>query len=297
MPNLPINEILLGNAIDRLKELPDESVNCCVTSPPYWGLRDYGVDGQIGLERTYQEYVEKIIAVFREVHRVLQADGTLWLNLGDCYYSGDSGGYRTDDHRWENSPKQRSNRGNATGVRPNRLPQESLKAKDMVGIPFRVVLGLQDDGWWLRRDIIWAKKNCMPEGVQDRPTTAHEYMFCLGKTFLMAKSYEYYYDAEAIKEPDRTGEGRNKRSVWFIGPEPLKEGHFAAYPQALVQPCVEAGCPSGGIVLDPFMGSGTTALVALKMGRRFIGIELNPEYVKIAEQRIWQEKNQAKLIS
>lgn len=321
-----MNEILVGDALARLKDLPSESVDCCITSPPYWGLRDYGVEGQIGLERTYPEYVAKLTAVFGEVRRILKPEGTLWLNLGDCYYSGDSGGYRTEDHRWENSPKQRSNRGNATGVRPNRMPQEDLKAKDMVGIPWRVAFALQDDGWWLRRDIIWAKRSCMPESVTDRPSTAHEYMFCLGKTFILAKSYEYYYDAEAIREPDagqdhkrnktseldrtqpgasphkgirkaagRAGEGRNKRSVWFLGPEPTKEAHFATYPQKLVEPCVLAGCPPGGVVLDPFIGSGTTGLVALKLGRSFIGIELNPAYAKIAEGRVWQEKHQARL--
>ena len=311
-----MNEILVGDALTRLRELPSDSVHCCVTSPPYWGLRDYGMAGQIGLEKSYPEYVAKLVEVFREVRCVLRPDGTLWLNMGDSYASA-----------W---PCQRRNQMGAGSLpngkreaRPPRLP-DGLKDKDLIGIPWRVAFALQGDGWWLRSDIIWAKPNPMPESVTDRCTKAHEYVF------LLAKSERYYYDAKAIAERslyagdikrqgekslsrgqanganiERSGNARhetvtvtdtrNKRTVWTIPTSPFPDAHFAVFPEALVEPCILAGCPPGGVVFDPFMGSGTVAIVALKAGRQFIGIELNPEYAKIAEARIWQEKNQGRL--
>jgi DNA modification methylase len=335
-----MNEILVGDAVTRLKELPDESVNCCVTSPPYWGLRDYGVAGQLGLEATPQGYVSQMVEVFGQVRRVLRDDGTLWLNLGDSYASAVKGSGGPDSSSTLAGTPAGGN-GQRFQSRTFDLSAIGLKQKDMVGIPWRVAFALQADGWYLRSDIIWAKPNPMPEGVTDRPTRSHEYIF------LMSKSETYYYDANAIKEksdyatpqgakltggayappgqgphanarPDKQrghsrrhdgfndrwdlmskeeqgANGRNKRSVWWIAPEPFPEAHFATFPQALVEPCILAGCPAGGVVLDPFMGSGTVALVALKAGRQYVGIELNPEYAKIAEARVWQEKNQARL--
>lgn len=327
---LPVNEILIGDAMERLKELPDESVNCCVTSPPYWGLRDYGVDGQIGLEDTPEIYVSRLVGVLHEVRRVLRSDGTLWLNLGDSYAGGGMGGGGK-----ESSTLVRTHHDERPGCRGDwKRNTPTCKPKDLIGIPWRVAFALQADGWWLRSDIIWAKPNPMPESVTDRPTKSHEYVF------LLSKSERYYYDAKAIQEKalyggltvgayappgqephsnartsvERGGfngktntlEGReafrsikdyrNKRTVWTIPTQPYADAHFAIFPEALIEPCILAGCPQGGVVLDPFMGAGTTALVALKAGRQFIGIELNPEYAKIAEGRVWQEKNQARLV-
>jgi len=299
--------IILGDCLAELRKLPDESVHCCVTSPPYWGLRDYGVPGQLGLEKTPEEYVANMVEVFREVRRVLRKDGVLFLNLGDSYH-----GLRT----------------------------KGLKPKDLVGIPWRVAFALQADGWYLRQDIIWAKPNPMPESVRDRCTKSHEYVF------LLSKSERYYFDSEAIQEPagddlrrpyapgqvddrgnghDRGGgdlrksgnkerkpasargvpvdtdgksagavagsvpwEGntRNKRSVWTVTTKPFKEAHFATFPPEIPEICIKAGCPKGGVVLDPFFGAGTTGLVAMKLGREFIGIELNPEYCRMAERRV-----------
>jgi DNA modification methylase len=333
-----------GDALEILRQLPDATVNCCVTSPPYWGLRDYGtatwdggdaecdhlqprkggdgpaspingggsdrdtsvglqqfhgtcrkcgarrIDSQIGLELTPEAYVDRLVDVFREVKRVLRDDGTLWLNLGDSFAGGGN------------------NRGG------------NLKPKDLCGIPWRTAFALQESGWWLRSDIIWAKPNPMPESVTDRPTKAHEYMF------LLAKSERYYYDADAISEPttdeayrtrgqirpptsiyaaqcpdgpQRTGLNlvnqvggrltRNKRDVWTVTSDPFPEAHFATFPPALILPCVLAGCPAGGTVLDPFSGAGTTALVAKEQGRRAIGIELNPDYVSMIARRLRQD--------
>ena len=267
-------EIKQGDAIEVLKTIPDQSINTCVTSPPYWGLRDYGIDGQVGIEETPEEYVAKMVEVFREVKRVLRNDGTLWLNLGDSYAGNCS---------------QASNNGRAGFGNPReRLVNrkgKGLKPKDLVGIPWRVALALQADGWYLRSDIIWHKPNPIPESVKDRPTKAHEYIF------LLSKSPRYYYDYEAIKEPVTSRQlrpTRNRRSVWTVPTRPFPEAHFATFPPELIEPCVLAGCPIGGVVLDPFVGSGTTLLVATRHHRRSIGIELNPEYIKIAERRLKQ---------
>jgi DNA modification methylase len=312
--------------------MPAESVNMSVTSPPYWGLRDYGTEGQLGLERTPEEYVTKMVEVFREVRRVLRPDGTLWLNIGDSYAGG--GGY---------SPNSPSNlAGSLSSVAAvSRVAGATknapfCKPKDLVGIPWMLAFALRADGWYLRQDIIWAKPNPMPESVRDRCTKAHEYLF------LLSKSERYWYDADAIREPaawerwgDQTvvkeqqgtakwignetrdalrlkrsgnkerkpateqgaprdgvdgsvpweGDSRNKRSVWNIATAPYAEAHFATFPPALVEPCILAGCPEGGTVLDPFIGSGTTALVARRLGRKAIGIDLNAEYLDMAVRR------------
>jgi len=275
-----------------MRSLPDQSVNCCVTSPPYFGLRDYGVDGQIGLEETPEQFIQKLVEVFREVRRVLRDDGVLWLNLGDSYGKG----------------------------------------KQLLGIPWKVALALQADGWYLRQDIIWSKPNPMPESVRDRCTKSHEYIF------LLSKSQRYYYDHDAIREP-HTGEaakavaigykevgqrgvnssvrrgltdgqatqfskkghsgyfgadgkcllnplGKNKRSVWSVPTQSVKGAHFATFPPALIEPCILAGCPVDGVVLDPFGGSGATAGVAIKNGRRAILCELNPDYAEMVAERV-----------
>lgn len=303
--------LLTGDAIERLRELPDGIVQACITSPPYFGLRDYGVDGQIGLEETPQEYVERLVAAFREVRRVLRGDGTLWLNLGDSYASqGGAHGGRNDNQRGVGARRVHAAGG---GDQAARTPPDGLKPKDLVGIPWRVAFALQADGWYLRSDIIWAKPNPMPESVRDRPTRSHEYVF------LLSKNERYYYDHEAIKEPavsdhpsgngfkrpqslsrrnaDGTPRGkdeqwtdvggkRNRRSVWHIPVRPFKGAHFAVFPEALVEPMVLAGSRPGDLVLDPFAGSGTTGVVAKRHGRRFLGIELNPEYVQLAERRL-----------
>lgn len=377
----PTARIIVADVMDGLRQLPDESVHCVVTSPPYWGLRDYGVPGQIGLEPTPDEYVARIVEVFREVRRVLRHDGTLWLNLGDCYASQPSWG--------------RGGGGTLEGRKQDAVPGplrhvHGLKPKDLVGIPWRVAFALQADGWWLRSDIIWSKPNAMPESVTDRPARAHEYVF------LLAKSERYYYDAEAIREPlastpdeylragrsvrenhafgsvagrplgaksfSTVPSGRNKRSVWTIATEPFPEAHFATFPQKLVEPMILAGSPeracpkcgapwrrrvavrsystpahqrhgrpshmgrppqqsgwfwrpaersdfgfepgcscSGndgsarGVVLDPLVGSGTTLVVAARLGRDSLGIELNPEYADIARRRVERELAQLRI--
>lgn len=280
-------EIYVGDAREVLAELPNESVDCCVTSPPYFGLRDYGAEGQLGLEATPAAYVEAMTAVFAEVRRVLTPAGTLWLNIGDSYSHGGNGA--RDPERW---PKQ--SRNDHRVEHPNKA---AGKPKDMLGIPWKVAFALQADGWYLRSDIIWAKPNPMPESVTDRPTKAHEYVF------LLSKSPRYFYDAAAIAEPAASGFNerwdaseangtapttRNARTVWSIPTEPYAKAHFATFPTALARRCILAGCPEGGTVLDCFLGSGTTALVARKHGRRCLGIELNPAYAAMAAGRCSQ---------
>ena len=353
--------IFHGNALDVLPALESESVNCCVTSPPYWGLRDYGtaewdggdaacdhvndtahqkqgatsqrngrsnvdaqkndnfrntcgkcgavrVDAQLGLEPTPQEYVANVVAVFREVRRVLRDDGTLWLNLGDSYAS-------TSTYNTPRTSGGEYGRVEAP-VQPNAGIPLGLKPKDLIGIPWRVAFALQADGWYLRSDIIWHKPNPMPESVTDRPTKAHEYLF------LLTKSPRYFYDHEAIKEgsagqggsaasfkrdtkeaevpgqsckqhrtdrEDREDDGkRNRRSVWTVATKPYPGAHFAVFPPKLIEPCILAGCPKGGTVLDPFYGSGTTGQVAQANGCKAIGIELNAEYIDLAVKRTEQ---------
>lgn len=305
-------QIINEDVLDGLAMLEDESVNCVVTSPPYWGLRDYGVDGQIGLEDTPEAFAGRLASVFRDVRRVLKSDGTLWLNLGDTYAGGGNGA--RDPERW---PKQ--SRNDHRVKHHHRRPAPPIKQKDLVGIPWLVAFALRADGWYLRQDIIWHKPNVMPESVKDRCTKSHEYIF------LMTKSSRYQYNADAIKEPcseesikrskrkhrpnkkrvaqqtqnpsslDR-GNGplkmtkmRNKRSVWRIPNKPFAKAHFATFPEALAEPCIKAGCPEGGIVLDPFGGSGTTAVAAAKLNRNAILIELNPEYAQLAADRIANE--------
>jgi DNA modification methylase len=314
-----------GDVRDVLPTLDAGSVQCVITSPPYWGLRDYGVKGQIGLEPTPEAYVATMVEVFREVRRVLRDDGTCWLNLGDSYAGGTSTG-RND------SGRIRDGGGSGSGMtdgsdRTKIEKRHGIKPKDLVGIPWRVAFALQADGWYLRSDIIWAKGvsfcpdysgSVMPESVTDRPTKSHEYLF------LLTKSPRYYYDVEAVREPHKaasiirmqqplktnrnhtpgstpagnfetysdrpTGwghpQGRNLRSVWTINPQPYREAHFATFPTTLVEPCVKAGSKKGDTVLDPFAGSGTTGLVAGKLGREFVGIELNADYIKLANDRI-----------
>jgi DNA modification methylase len=297
--------ILHGDALTILKTLSDESVNCCVTSPPYWGLRDYGVEGQLGLERTPEEYVAKMVEVFREVKRVLRDDGTLWLNLGDSYCgsNGNRNAACTDDN-WKRGGHIEN------GYKKPQSIIEGLKPKDLVGIPWMVAFALRADGWYLRQDIIWKKPNPMPESVTDRCTKAHEYIF------LMSKSQRYFYDAAAIAEDvvnekwkfdgakriERVaatggaisggtgdvvsgGPTRNKRSVWTVSTAPFPGAHFATFPPKLIEPCILAGCPIGGTVLDCFGGSGTVGMVAENNGRNSILIELNQKYCEMAKKK------------
>lgn len=255
--------LLEGDAILALQKLPSESIQCIVTSPPYWGLRDYGIDGQIGLEESLQQYINKLIAVFAEARRVLKNDGVLWLNIGDGYTSGNRG-YRAPDKK---------NPARAMSVRPD--TPEGLKAKDLLGIPWRLALALQADGWYLRDDIIWNKPNAMPESVKDRPARSHEYIF------MLTKRERYYYDSAAVKE-----NGRNRRTVWSVNTIPFPEAHFATFPPALIVPCILSSSHPDDFVLDPFFGSGTVGVVCQELNRQFVGIELNDEYVEIARNRL-----------
>lgn len=301
--------LFLGDCLEVMRDLPEGAIQYCVTSPPYFGLRDYGHIQQIGTEATMQEYIGRLVSVFDEVHRLLSDDGTLWLNLGDSYAHGkpkkpDQGDISCGDLYFNQEQ--------------SRLRAPCLKPKDLCGIPWRVAFALQEAGWYLRSDIIWAKPNPMPESVTDRPTKSHEYVF------LLAKSEQYFYNADAIKEPrtsntntcgrnshanvdrmprenlkqdgthadfnerwsGRETTERNRRTVWTIPPAQYKDAHFATYPPELIRPMIRAGCPVGGTVLDPFAGSGTTGLVAIQEGRKFIGIELNPLYAEMAQRRI-----------
>jgi DNA modification methylase len=317
--------IYQGNCLDILPTLESGSIQSVVTSPPYFGLRDYGVDGQIGLEDTPEAYVEKMVAVFREVRRILRDDGTVWLNLGDSYNgSGKAGSnpeYQAKHTEFGKPSREKSRFGMPTNVK-------TLKPKDLIGIPWRVAFAFQADGWWLRSDIIWHKPNPMPESVTDRCTKSHEYIF------LLTKSAKYFYDAEAIKEPavygipnspksisSPYGQGftrrakkisatyrqdggrndgnrhpsekyttytgkRNRRSVWTVTTKPFSGAHFAVFPPEIPEICIKAGSKVGDTILDPFSGAGTTGLVAEKLGRNFVGIELNPDYAEMAEKRI-----------
>lgn len=322
-----------GDCLDIMKTLPNESINCGITSPPYWGLRDYGVKDQLGLEETLEEYVEKMVRIFHEFKRVLKYNGTLWLNLGDKHNSGSPGA--RDPERW---PKQSSN-----NHPPKKSVLRNLKTKDLVGIPWRVAFALQADGWYLRQDIIWHKPNPMPESVTDRCTKAHDYIF------LLSKSPKYYFDNEAIKEPcsantnpkiskekiykikqarlrgNNTSAGskysspkthttnglvkqnssfenavclpvktKNKRSVWTVATKAFKGAHFATFPPDLILPCVLAGCPEGGVIMDMFFGAGTTGLVAMEKNRKFLGVELSEKNCKIAIDRFDPIANQTR---
>lgn len=317
MHELNLNSLYLGDAREVLSTFPAQSIDCCVTSPPYYGLRDYGVAGQLGQEKAPETYIANLVSVFQEVWRVLKDNGTLWVNIGDSY-AGGSG-------RWggmKNTSKvQAATAGNLTQIKhtkPWKYPH--IKAKDIIGIPWMLAFALRADGWYLRQDIIWQKGNCQPESIKDRCTKSHEYIF------MFSKKPKYYYDIDAIREPHTTLDdlmrrvrngkaewktakagaggpytmcgtgkdrrknyhplGRNKRTVWTVSLTKTKEQHFATYPEKLIVDCIKAGCPAGGVVLDPFIGSGTTAVVALKEGRQYVGIELNQEYIGIAEKRI-----------
>lgn len=263
------SEIFHGDAREIIGQMHDKLYSCCVTSPPYWGKRDYGYDTQIGAEVELEEYIESLVQVFRAVRRKLRDDGTLWLNIGDSYTSG--------NRTWRAEDKKNPARG--MSYRPP--TPTGLKPKDLVGVPWRIAFALQSDGWYLRSDIIWHKPNCQPESVKDRPTMAHEYIF------LFSKSEKYYYDFESIKEPTTDREKmRNKRTVWHVNTEPFPDAHFATFPEELIKPIILAGSRENDIVLDPFFGSGTVGVVCNKLNRRFHGIELKEEYIKIAEKRI-----------
>jgi DNA modification methylase len=300
--------ILNGDCIAQMKTLEAKTIQTCVTSPPYFGLRDYGHDGQIGLEPTPEDFVAAMVAVFREVRRVLRDDGTLWLNLGDSYArsAGNEESKLASLHTMGVGQKKAHEAG-AMRKGKNR-PPKGLKQKDLIGIPWRVAFALQADGWYLRQDIIWNKPNPMPESVRDRCTKAHEYIF------LLSKSPKYYYDNESIKVPvkqdwgtrnrkdgkyhnegtglqphsglEKSYEKANKRSVWTVTTKPYKGAHFATFPSALIEPCILAGSRPGDTVLDPFGGSGTTGAVAVKHGRSAILIELNPDYIPLIQERL-----------
>lgn len=263
-------DILVGDARKILTGFPDQTFRCAVTSPPYWGLRDYGVDGQIGAESDVRAYVRDLVSVFREVRRTLRDDGTLWLNIGDSYTSG--------GRTWRDADEK--NKGRAMSYRAP--TPEGLKPKDLIGVPWRLAFALQEDGWYLRTDIVWNKPNCQPESVKDRPTRSHEYVF------LFSKSEKYYYDWEAVVEPalDRNQKSKNRRSVWNINTEPYAGSHFAVYPRQLVRLCVSAGSERDDRVLDPFFGSGTTGVVCNELDRQCTGIELNEEYAALAKARL-----------
>ncbi|MEW6365503.1 MAG: site-specific DNA-methyltransferase [Acidobacteriota bacterium] len=253
-----------GDAATVLRSLAPDFFQCCITSPPYWGLRDYGIEGQVGAEEDPDDYVVRLTEVFEQVRRVLRPDGTLWLNVGDSYTSGNRA-YRAPDKKHpvrEMRCRPRTPRG--------------LKEKELVGVPWRLAFSLQDCGWYLRADIIWDKPNCMPESVKDRPTRAHEYLF------LFSKSPNYLYNADAIREFN----GRNRRSVWSVPTEPFRGAHFATFPLQLIEPCVLAGAPPASWVLDPFFGSGTVGVACVRQHRKYFGIELNPAYVEMALARI-----------
>lgn len=258
-----------GNALTVLQALPSDSVRCVITSPPYWGLRDYGIKGQIGLEPSLPQFINQLTRIFSEVKRVLTPDGTLWLNIGDSYTSGNRA-YRATDKK---------NPARAMTTRPP--TPEGLKPKDLIGVPWRLAFALQDDGWFLRSDVVWNKPNAMPESVKDRPIRSHEYLF------MLTKSERYHYDHEAVKEPTDDGlDKRNRRTVWNVNTKAFSGAHFATFPPELIRPCVLASTEAGDFVLDPFFGSGTVGLVSQQENRQYIGIELNPDYVRMAASRL-----------
>lgn len=310
------NRIHFGDCLATLQRMPAGVAQTCVTSPPYFGLRDYGHAGQIGLEDTPEAFVARLVEVFRQVRRVLADDGTLWLNIGDSYAGGGGGNYNK-------TGRTQAGGQHVTNVRnrPEWLENARLKAKDLIGIPWMLAFALRADGWYLRQDLIWAKPNPMPESVTDRCTKAHEYIF------LLSKGPRYYFDHEAIKEEarwerwgkqtDRKGitkganglgadtrgkpvdmaslaqrreQGRNRRSVWTVATRPYRGAHFATFPPALIEPCILAGSRPGDLVLDPFMGSGTTAQVAMEHGRAYLGCELNPTYKALQDERLRQPR-------
>jgi site-specific DNA-methyltransferase (cytosine-N4-specific) len=279
---IELNTIYPGDCLEQLKNLPDELVQCCITSPPYWRLRDYGIDGQLGTEDSPEEYVQALTEIFCEVKRVLRSDGTLWLNLGDAWWGSGKAGknpaYQAR-HREFGKPSKNIARFGlpTTGKHPE------IKNKDLIGLPWMVAFAFRKQGWYLRQDIIWHKSNGMPESVRDRCTRSHEYIF------LLSKSSKYYFDQSAIKILNVSGGLANRKSVWSI-PAASFKGHSASFPTLIPELCIKAGSAEGDIVLDPFMGSGTTAITATRLGRQYIGIEINPEYIMIAEERL--ETNQ-----
>lgn len=265
-------KIILGDSREVLKSFPDNFFQCCITSPPYWGLRDYGIKGQIGAEVELKNYIDDLVKIFNEVRRTLKPDGTLWLNIGDAYTSG--------NRTWRDDDKKNPGRG--MSYRPP--TPDGLKSKDLIGIPWKIAFALQEDGWYLRSDIIWNKPNCQPESVKDRPTRSHEYIF------LLTKSEKYYYDYESIKEQTIDGNSlKNKRTVWNINTNGFKGPHFAVFPPELVKQCLFAGSKINSNILDPFFGAGTVGLVSNNYNRKCFGIELSPEYIKLAEERILNE--------
>ena len=311
--NLPINQILHGDALTELKKLPNKSINMCMTSPPYWALRDYGVNGQLGLEPTFDEYINKLCDIFDEVKRVLRDDGTCWVVIGDTYNNSNWAGNKKN--KYSNQPINKTNKSHGRGG------QKGYKDKSLVMIPFRFAIEMVNRGWILRNTIIWHKPNCMPSSAKDRFTVDFEYIF------FFSKKKKYYFETQyeplaPISMKDRRKDkgrfeyngkrkgvegiqnvmcginslGRNKRAVWRISPKPFKEAHFAVYPEELIVTPIKAGCPKGGIVLDPFFGAGTTGLVASKQSKNFIGIELNQDYIDIATKRIKPFLEQRRLI-
>lgn len=261
--------LISGDARIAVSHLPNDFYASCITSPPYWGLRDYGHNGQIGAEPDLDTYIRELVKLFASIRPKLKANGTLWVNLGDSYTSG--------NRTWRAPDKK--NPARTMGYRPP--TPEGLKPKDLVGVPWRLAFALQQDGWYLRSDIIWYKPNCQPESVKDRPTQSHEYLF------LFSKSEKYLYNYEEVKEPTADFSAyRNKRTVWMVNTEPLADAHFATFPEELIKPVIKAGSNLGDVILDPFFGSGTTGVVAMKLGRVFHGIELKEEYLKIAQKRI-----------
>lgn len=266
-------KIIVGDARKKLRDIADETFQCCITSPPYWGLRDYDYEEQIGAEEKIEDYINNLVSVFREVRRTLRTDGSLWLNIGDAYTSG--------GRKWRAPDKK--NEGRAMNYRPE--TPEGLKPKDLIGVPWRLAFALQADGWYLRSEIIWNKPNCQPESVKDRPTRSHEYVF------LLTKSDKYFYDHEAIKEPaivngKTNGKQKNRRDVWNINTEGFSGAHFAVFPSQLVRLCMLAGSSANSVVLDPFFGSGTVGAVAVETGRNCIGIEMKEDYAAMASERI-----------